>query len=261
MSELSINGMKMVYDEVGSGSNPPVLLVHGWGCNRSFMKRQQEFFGQTRRAIAVDLRGHGESDAPTEDYTVSNFANDLAWVCLKLDIEKPIVVGHSMGGTIALEFGASHPDIAAAVVMVDSYVCLPTPFRDAMEIFSEQLKGEDYLKAIEVSLAGLYIPGEDPSIRDAFFGSLRRTQQRVLTQAFDEHILNYDAEPVAARCTVPIAYIGADTSSANVGRLREVQPQIKVGQTIGSGHFSTLLVPDQINAMIRDFAQAYVRGW
>jgi pimeloyl-ACP methyl ester carboxylesterase len=112
-----------------------------------------------------------------------------------------------------------------------------------------------------VSLAGLYIPGEDPSIRDAFFGSLRRTQQRVLTQAFDEHILNYDAEPVAARCTVPIAYIGADTSSANVARLREVQPQIKIGQTIGSGHFSTLLVPDQINAMIRDFAQAYVRGW
>lgn len=165
-----------------------------------------------------------------------------------------------MGGTIALEFGASHPDILGAVVMVDSYVCLPTPFLDYMRIFSEELKGEDYIRAIELSLAGLYIPGEAPSVREKFFDSLHKTQQHVLTQAFDNHILNFNAEPTSTRCTVPIAYIGADTSSANVHRLREVQPQIRIGQTIGSGHFSPLFVPDQINAMIRDFAHAYVRG-
>jgi pimeloyl-ACP methyl ester carboxylesterase len=260
MSYLRKNGMKLVYDEVGSGSKSPILLVHGWGCSRSFMGRQQEFFGQTRRTIAVDLRGHGESDAPPEDYTVTNFADDLAWVCRELEIERPIVVGHSMGGTIALELGANHPGSAAAVVMVDSYICLPTAFLEAMRAFSEDLKGESYIQAIELGLSGLYIPGEDPSVRESFFGSLRKTQQRVLSQAFDNHILEYDAEPAAMRCTVPIAYIGAETSSANVDRLREVQPRIKVGQTMGSGHFSPLLVPDQINAMIRDFAHAYVRG-
>lgn len=129
-----------------------------------------------------------------------------------------------------------------------------------MTKLSERLKRSDYIEAIDFSLKGLYIPGEDPSTREAFFASLRKTQQRVLSSAFDNHILNYNAEPAAQRCAVPIAYIGAETSGTNVDRLREVQPKIKVGQTVGSGHFSPLLVPDQINAMIRDFAHAYVRG-
>ncbi|GJD40806.1 alpha/beta fold hydrolase [Methylobacterium bullatum] len=260
MPEVKKGGVKLVYEELGGGSKSAVLLVHGWGCNRSFMRHQQEFFGQKRRTIAVDLRGHGESDAPPEDYTVTNFANDLAWTCRNLEIERPIVVGHSMGGTVALEFGANYPYLVGAVVMIDSYVCLSPFFLQEMTKLSERLNRTDYIEAIDLSLQGLYLPGEDPGIREAFFASLRKTQQRVLSSAFDDHILHYNAEPAARRCAVPIAYIGAETSGANIDRLREVQPQIKVGQTMGSGHFSPLLVPDQINAMIRDFAHAYVTG-
>jgi hypothetical protein len=63
---------------------------------------QQKFFGTTRRTVAVDLRCHGASDAPRQEYTVADFADDLAWQCRLLELKKPIVVGRSMGGTAML---------------------------------------------------------------------------------------------------------------------------------------------------------------
>jgi pimeloyl-ACP methyl ester carboxylesterase len=59
------------------------------------------------RVIAADLCGHGASDAPSRKYTVAEFADDLAWLCAELNVQRPVVVGHSMGGVIALELAAN----------------------------------------------------------------------------------------------------------------------------------------------------------
>jgi pimeloyl-ACP methyl ester carboxylesterase len=59
-------------------------------------------FSRSHRTVSVDLRGHGRSDAPYQDYTMAAFADDLAWLCSELGVIKPIVVGHGMGGNVAL---------------------------------------------------------------------------------------------------------------------------------------------------------------
>jgi pimeloyl-ACP methyl ester carboxylesterase len=58
------DGVGLAYQDLGTGPGRPMLLIHGFGCDRSFMGRQQQFFSRYRRTVAVDLRGHGESDAP-----------------------------------------------------------------------------------------------------------------------------------------------------------------------------------------------------
>ena len=67
------------------------------------MVPQFDYFGRTHRVVAVDLRGHGASDKPMQEYTVAGFADDLAWLCDQLGVVKPVVVGHSMGGNVAFE--------------------------------------------------------------------------------------------------------------------------------------------------------------
>src|SRR6266403_906320 len=68
----------------------PGLLVHGFGCDHTFLLPQLRFLGDRRRTFAVDLRGHGASDAPKQDYTMAGFADDLAWISAQLNLERPI---------------------------------------------------------------------------------------------------------------------------------------------------------------------------
>src|SRR5690349_2213512 len=101
MQYLSRDGVKLAYEEAGSGG-PPILLVHGFGGDHTHFGPQVEFFQQTRRVVSVDRRGHGASDKPLQQYHIANFADDLAWLSNELGLYKPVVVGHSMGGAIAL---------------------------------------------------------------------------------------------------------------------------------------------------------------
>jgi hypothetical protein len=72
------------------------------------------------------------------------------------------------------------------------------------------------------------------------------TPQHVLASAFGSHLIDFDAAAAAAACKLPIAYIGAEVPMANLSKFREFCPHLKVGQTLGCGHFSTLLVPEQV---------------
>lgn len=121
MHLIKKDGVTLAYEEINSGS-PPMLFVHGWGCDHTVFAPQVEFFCRSHRLVSVDLRGHGESDAPHQDYTMAAFADDLAWLCRELALIKPIVVGHSMGGNVALELAARHPQTPASIVMIDSVI-------------------------------------------------------------------------------------------------------------------------------------------
>jgi pimeloyl-ACP methyl ester carboxylesterase len=87
-------------DEGSSTTVAPMVLVHGWGCDHTSLKAQADYFSRTRRVVSLDLRGHGESDAPDEGYTMAGYAADVAWLCAALGLHKPVMVGHSMGSNI-----------------------------------------------------------------------------------------------------------------------------------------------------------------
>jgi hypothetical protein len=72
--------------------------------------------------------------------------------------------------------------------------------------------------------------------------------------------LNYDSTPAAAACHIPAAYIGATVPMADLIQFRRHTPQLVTAQTLGSGHFSPLFVPDQINMMIQTFLDVYTLG-
>ena len=104
MQSLNRNGANLAYQEAGSGA-APILLVHGFCGNHAHLAPQFDYFRRNHRVVAVDRRGHGESDKPEQPYTIEGFADDLAWLCRELGIYKPIVVVHSMGA-IGLELAA-----------------------------------------------------------------------------------------------------------------------------------------------------------
>jgi pimeloyl-ACP methyl ester carboxylesterase len=84
--------------------------------------RPRWYFARQGRVLTAELRGRGESDKPQQAYSIEGFAEDLVWLCTRQQIIKPVIVGLSMGGNMALEIAASHPEFPAGLVLLDSGV-------------------------------------------------------------------------------------------------------------------------------------------
>lgn len=105
-------------DDGGQGGLP-VVFVHAFGGNTTHWTAELGRLRDHRRAVAIDLRGHGESDAPeTNDYAVESFAADIEAAVDALELEAFVLIGHSMGGAAAAAYAGSHPDRVAGLMLV-----------------------------------------------------------------------------------------------------------------------------------------------
>jgi len=255
MEKLIREGVALAYTEAGRGA-PPMLFVHCWCCDHTFMEAQFAHFGRAHRVVSVDLRGHGESDKPEQDYTVAGFADDLAWLCDRLGLTRPVVVGHSMGGNVAFELSRRHPDLPAAVVAVDSAITPPPWLRQAAAKHAADLRGPDFEGTQRRFVDGFFLPTDDPRIKERVLdGMASLSPPRAAVSSLEDHILVWDGGAAAAACTVPALLITAATPLSDLDALRHAVPRLVVGQTVGAGHFNNRLVPDQVNAMIDRFLE------
>jgi pimeloyl-ACP methyl ester carboxylesterase len=255
MRSLRRDGTILFYEEA-EGGGPPILLVHGWCCDHTYFAPQFEYFGSRgHRVVAVDLRGHGHSDKPHQRYTMQIFADDLAWICDQIGVDKPVVVGHSMGGVVAFDLAARYPNLPAAVVMLDAAVVLPSSARTATAAFLEKLRGPSYREALrEYVTNSLFIPTDDQERKKRVLESMSSAPQQIMVSTF-EALPDYDPTEATGGLAVPAVYIAADEVQprSDMTRFHELAPQILYGKTVGSGHFCQLEVPEQINAMIDRF--------
>jgi pimeloyl-ACP methyl ester carboxylesterase len=112
----TIHGYRRAFRIAGSG--PAVLLIHGIGDNSTTWAAVQAKLAQRFTVIAVDLLGHGQSDKPRADYSVAAYANGMRDLLSVLDIERVTVIGHSLGGGVAMQFAYQFPQLVERLVLV-----------------------------------------------------------------------------------------------------------------------------------------------
>ncbi|WP_195166563.1 alpha/beta fold hydrolase [Mycobacteroides abscessus] len=112
----TIHGYRRAYRIAGSG--PVLLLIHGIGDNSATWDSVHAQLAEHFTVIAPDLLGHGQSDKPRADYSVAAYANGMRDLLAVLDIERVTVVGHSLGGGVAMQFTYQFPHLVERLILV-----------------------------------------------------------------------------------------------------------------------------------------------
>lgn len=244
--------VSLYYERAGEG-NPPLVFVHGWCCDHTFFRPQFDHFRSTHQVLALDLRGCGSSDRPDDGYDVPSFADDLAWLCADIGIERPVVIGHSLGGMIAIELAARYPRLPLMVVADEPGPINPLPeTRLIYEGFAAELQGPG-AEAVRRAWVEADLTADDPVLSRWIVETMCSVPLSVAA-AVIRGVNAWNGVAAFALCEVPLLVLLSVTGGSNdPARLLPLKPDLHVGVTVGAGHFNQLEVPEQVTAMIERF--------
>lgn len=254
MSEfVSAGGGRLAYDTAGAGA-PPMIFVHGWGCDRSYFAPQFAHFAAGHAVATLDLRGHGDSSRPVPGpgsrYDIEVLADDLLAVADAADLSRPAVVGHSLGALVGLAC-AARPGAICALLMVDP---APITNEEAKAFFLESVDAVDADADGSWRTAfvqGMFLP-TDVARRAAIIKELPDAPPGIAAAVL-RAMGEFDGASALGKVDVPVLSIGSAVPANAPADLLSICPAITIGQTVGAGHFSQLEVPEQVNAMIERF--------
>ena len=248
------DSVRIAYHQVGAG-DPAIVFIHGAYSNRQGFGFQEEYFSPNHRCVAVDLRGHGESDKPDDVYTMDRHGDDVTELIGHLGLDKPVLVGQSMAGQVIIAAAARHPDLVGAIASLDSPSNIPGwhqrhhgPYQHLMT------PDKPFRETLVAFLSSSYLPTDDPSRLSGMAERLSEVPDHVILNSWRDKE-DYDPSPTLRRVKCPYLYIDCGQPDLDFDLLRELCPQVVIGKTVGAGHKALQDVPDQINAMLNRFIQ------
>ncbi|MFC1950979.1 alpha/beta fold hydrolase [Chloroflexota bacterium] len=135
--KAKVNGITMNYEVVGD-SGKWITLVHGAQDNLNVWWNQMEEFSKKYRVLAVDWRGHGDTETPAIDHTYEILGRDIYELWGVVGIKQTYLIGHSMGGGIVVRLALNYPDIVKALIMTASGVSEHAPSPEENERMMHQ---------------------------------------------------------------------------------------------------------------------------
>ncbi|GII52373.1 hydrolase [Planotetraspora thailandica] len=264
MSYFTVGGGRLFYTDEGTGGET-VLLVHGGTCDSHDWAAQIEPFGAHHRVIAPDLRGHGRSTEVTGGLTPREFADDLALLLDSLDAGPAVVVGHSLGATVASVLAVEHPDLVRAVVAVDPGYGFDAEFAAGV---AAAFRGPDPVAVATAVLGGMEASQIDPALgwlpvwhSRRVLGTSPETVSGVFLGLFEpnEVTLRPAGEDYLRRRSCPVLTVSAEASlkakGIDLGWEESVSPHpySRAVAWDGVGHWIQQERAPEFNALVLDW--------
>jgi pimeloyl-ACP methyl ester carboxylesterase len=117
---LKLPGGEIEVVEKGPRNASPIVLIHCFSCAINWWNRMMPMLDRNHRVVAVDLLGHGGSEKPTSGYTIPNQADLVAQALARLGVRDAVVVGHSLGGSVAVGLAERSPQLVKKVMIIDT---------------------------------------------------------------------------------------------------------------------------------------------
>jgi pimeloyl-ACP methyl ester carboxylesterase len=257
------------YVRQGRGS-PPLVFVHGFGCDHGDWQFQLEHFKTTHEVVACDLRGHGATPGRPHECSIEHYGGDVAALLNNLELAPAILVGHSMGCRVVLEAARLAPDRVAGLVLIDgSRVATGDP--DAAEAAAQAaIDKAGYVAWAQNLFTQMFL---QPSPQAAALVARALRQPVEIGAALWLRVARWDAAQLdAALAAVHAPLMAIQSTWINTERrrlplqkgqtspwldlLRERIANARIEVIPGLGHFTQLEAPERVNQLIAEFAAA-----
>ena len=232
-------GDQIPYISYGSGS-PSLILIHGWTNNRTFWEPHVAALSKNHQVVTLDLASFGESIYKRDDWSMGTFALDVDVVISDLRIDKAVLVGFSMGGSIALELASSDRKYVRGVVLVDMH---QDPEWRPDEAFIESfVEDEKETWGDEDSLAASFSDGAPRTLVRRYISRTPETAPDAWWESVRQLFLwiRNDFTNRVAQIDVPIVAINSARNPTNVAVWKEIAPGFQVHIVEDVGHLGII---------------------
>ena len=251
-----VNGANLYYETAGQGE--PLVFIHGLGSSTRDWEYQVAAFASDYRVIAVDLRGHGQSDKPEGPYSIHLFVSDLVGMLGELGVTAAHLVGISLGGAVAFQLAIDRPAMVRTLTVVNGSPHLPATLEEAKQGVDRRVRlvRQYGMRALGQALVSNLLPAPEHAIRrEEFVDRWAENDPDAFIEA-TRSTLFWDVTDQLGSIQCPVLIIAAEQDYTPVSFKESylgLLPHAELAVIAGAHHAVPIECPEEFNAVLARF--------
>jgi 3-oxoadipate enol-lactonase len=258
--KVQVNGITLAYDDRGAGS--PLVFLHAFPLNRTMWTPQELALSSQFRIITVDLRGHGESDAPLWRYTLDQTADDVLALMDVLSVRQAVLVGLSMGGYILFAFYRRYAERVKGLVLADTRAQADTAeVKDGRFQMAQVAYSKGPAAIADLMIPKLLSPASintNPDLVRTVRAMIEGNQVSGIAGDLMAMAERPDSIPflnqIACPAQIIVGELDTATPPADAKLMADRIPGARLSIIPGAAHLANLEQPDRFTQIVRSFA-------
>jgi pimeloyl-ACP methyl ester carboxylesterase/predicted amidohydrolase len=259
---LNKNGVKLAYYLYGEGE-PTLVFVVAWIWTAELWIPQVNYFSQNFKMVTVDMRGAGESDKPADNYTLDLYVDDLNSIIEELHEKNIILIGESMGASVAIKYVTKYPGKVSKLVLIGGspkFIAtddFPHGFPSGIAHRTLTLFQESYSRSVRGFFVELVLsePGTE-YLKEWGFKISQKTTKEIAANSL-RNLFEADLRPLLRKIDIPTLILHGENDRAcpfgNAEYMHENIPGSKMYIFKGKGHAPSITAADKFNKILEEF--------
>lgn len=251
----SFDGTEIAYKVEGNGAKT-LLFLHGWTRSSSDWSDHAVDFSSQYKTVTIDLAGHGASGLNRTEWTIKSFSRDVEAVIDHLELKNVIIVGHSLGGLVALETARTSAESTSGVVIVDEISNVESKESFSTVLTARLLSLVNYEYTLQLFLGDYFGEEPDENLKNRVIAesySLPPTISRSILFGKGGYFdyFNNEVLPAFKAAKAPIAFINAEGENFPNETNLKYQPTVIMEEIPNSGHFLIVENPNEFSGVLQ----------
>lgn len=255
METVHVNGIRLTYERRGTGT--PMVLLHGYPLDHQIWDDVVPLLADTFELIVPDLRGFGGSSTVDSFSAMEDYAADVTALLDHLEIQKAAIVGHSMGGYVALAFARLYPDRITGLGLVSSQVLADPPDRKEGRYKSAAEVADKGIDGVVATMSPKFT--SDARLQESAKQIMERQQPAGYISALKAMAERVDSTPLLSSLNYPVVLVHGDADTLiPIDRAREVKaaiPNAHLFEISGAGHVPMMEAPQKTADALKHLAR------